>query len=275
MSTLSSSTPMIVSSLSSALSSPATPARELNAALGCFTSFLLAGQFAHPELTTLYPLLLPHLSNAETVINACSAVEELVERSSGLSGSVGVTRFIGRQKTEELVVGWATSDWVRNVVAEAVESEEADDEALAVMKLVCAITEHFISFLFSPAPKAAASLGQPAHLTLSSPPTIALLHLILSITHFPGHSQEVYNINELTSGVWMALQEESSDVGLVSGEGEGREGRDGHEHEWEVVKGVFGALAEGLRKRAERPTKGIVATWPKGEACTDSPPLQS
>lgn len=273
MSTLSSSTPMIVSTLSSSLSSSSSPSRELNSALSCFTSFLLAGQFAHTELTTLYPLLLSHLSNSETTIAACAAVEELVERSSGLSGAVGVTRFVGRQKTEELVVGWATSEWVQGVVRDAVEAEDADDEALAVMKLVCAITEHLISFLFSSTPAAAVAAGQPPPLALSSPPTIALFHLILAITHFPGHTTESYNINEMTSGVWMALQEESSDVGLVSGDGEGREGRDGREHEWEVIKAVFSALAEGLRRRAERPKKEVVKTWPKGELHTCLPLL--
>lgn len=257
---------MIVSTLSSSLSAPTSPSRELNSALTCFTAFLLGGQFAHTELTTLYPLLLPHLSNSETTIAACSAVEELVERSSGLAGAVGVTRFVGRQKTEELVVGWATSEWVQGVIRDAVEGEDADDEALAVMKLVCAVTEHFISFLFSPPPtSSAAAAVRPPSLTLSSPPTIALFHLILAITHFPGHTQETYNINEMTSGVWMALQEESSDVGLVSGKGDGREGREGHEHEWEVIKGVFGALAEGLRRRAERPRQEVVRSWPKGE----------
>lgn len=190
-----------------------------------------------------------------------------------MSGAVGVTRFVGRQKTEELVVGWATSEWVQGVVRDAVEAEDADDEALAVMKLVCAITEHLISFLFSSTPAAAVAAGQPPPLALSSPPTIALFHLILAITHFPGHTTESYNINEMTSGVWMALQEESSDVGLVSGDGEGREGRDGREHEWEVIKAVFSALAEGLRRRAERPKKEVVKTWPKGELHTCLPLL--
>ena len=114
MSSLSSTIPHLVSTLSSSLTS--SSASEVNSALACFVSYLNAGQLSHTELTTLYPLLLPPLSNPSTVIAACSAVEELVERSAGLSqnisGSSSATRFVNRLRTTELITSWATGPYV-------------------------------------------------------------------------------------------------------------------------------------------------------------------
>lgn len=262
MSTLSSSTPYLVSTLSSTLSTPNTPPSEVNSALNCFTSYLLAGQLGHTELTTLYPVLLPHLSNPDTTIAACTAVEELVDRSSGSSSGAGsVQRFIGRMKCNELVSHWATSEWVQGVIRRAVEEEDADDETLAVMKLVCSLSEHFITFVYSDTP----TDSHIVNLTLNSPQVAILFQLLLAITAFPGHSMESYNINEMTSGVWMALQEESSDIGLVSGPGGGREGRDGKEAEWVVLGAVFAELAQSLRIRAQWPSREVSSTWTKGQ----------
>lgn len=260
MAKLASSTPHLVSTLSSSLASPTASSSEINSALSCFTSYLLSGQFSHTELTTLYPLLLRHLSNSETTIAACTAVEEIVERSSGASSSGGAVRFIGRAKVDELVRGWATSEWVRGIVGAAVDEGEADDEALAVMKLLCAISEHLITFLFAEPPKASAV---PV-LTFASPEVRELFVLLLAITSFPGHTGEAYNINEMAGGVWMAMQEESMDAGLVFGEGEGREGRRGREAGWEFVRTVFSALADSLRQRSQWPSFEVVSEWPKG-----------
>lgn len=259
MSNLSSSNPHLVTTLASSLSSPSSSPTEINSALSCFTSYLLASQLSSSDLNQLYPFLLSHLSNPQTSILACSAIEELVERSSGVSLSSGSQlRFITRKKVDELVVGWAASEYVISIVRNASQEEEADEEAMAVMRLLCALTEYFISFLFSDAPSTQAGLS------LLSPETSVILNLILSITFFPGHSSESYNINEMTSGVWMGLQEESSDIGLVSGEGEGREGKIGREREWEIVKGIFGVLADGLRRRAQWPTIEVTREWTKG-----------
>lgn len=263
MSTFTSSIPFIVTTLSSSLTTPSTPT-ELSTSLTTFTSFLITGQFTHVELTSLYPLLLPHLlpsspkettldsiKHPQTIINACTALEELIERSSGLSSSVGITKFINRRRTDELVLHWACSPFISAILQSALsDPEEAPEDILflSISKLLCTLTEHLISFLFSPPPPPSA----PPHLTLTSQPVQTLFHHLLSLTLFPGHSLPTYNLNELTSGVWLALQEESADVGLVSGDGEGREGREGREEEWEVVKGVFGALAGGLRVRAKR-----------------------
>ncbi|GAA5825370.1 hypothetical protein JCM11251_006954 [Rhodosporidiobolus azoricus] len=266
MSSLSSTTPHLVSTLSSSLAS-SSPA-EINAALTCFISYLNAGLLSHPELATLYPLFLPHLASPSTVIAACSAVDELVERSSGLSGSSGITKFINRQRTNELVAGWANSAFVQQVVQQAVndahEGSEPDDEALAVFKLVCTLADHFISLIFDP-PPASSAASSPAvmHLSLTSPETLQLLHTLLTLSTFPGHTPESYSVNDLPSGAWMALQEYGADEGLISGPGDGREGREGREQEWEVYKAVFERLAEGLRERGRRPGEEEVRGWPK------------
>lgn len=195
-----------------------------------------------------------------------------------------MARFINRPKTEQLVVEWAGSGFVRDKLANATaaaaaaaaaeqqddddhdhdEDYEVESDVLAVMKLICTLAEHFVSFLFS---STAPPQGTTC-LTLSSPATLSLFHLVLQISHFPSHSTSVYNaVHELPSGVWLALQEESSDVGLVAGEGEDREGRGeaGREGDWAVVRDVFGALAMGLRARARRPAWRVVKRWPKGE----------
>ncbi|GAA6017231.1 hypothetical protein JCM10207_002578 [Rhodosporidiobolus poonsookiae] len=264
MSSLSSTIPHLVSTLSSSLTSSSPT--EVRSALSCFIAYLNAGQLSHPELTELYPLLLPHLSNPATFVAACSAVEELIERSSGLSGSSGVTRFVNRQRTNELVAGWANSPFVQELVASAIseahEGSEPDDDALAVFKLLTTLADHFISLLFDPPPPSAAAAAGPS-LTLSSPETHTLLRTLLALSTFPGHSLESYAVNELPSGAWLALQELGADEGLIAGEGDGREGRDGREHEWEVYRGVFEALAMGLRERARRPAEGEVQGWPK------------
>lgn len=259
MATLTSSTPHIVSSLAASLTSNSIA--EVNQALRCFKAALLAGLLHHHELEVLYPLLLPHLSHGETALAACAAVEELVERSSGVqSGGAGTTRFIGRAKAADLVAGWATTAWVHGVVTSAIAEEEPSDDALAVMRLVAAISEHFIPFLFTAPPTGS---GVPT-LAFRSPETQALFRLVLAITTFPGHSGESYNVTELATGVWNYLQEECADVGLVWGTGEGREGRPGREHEWEAVEPVFVAFANGLRERGTFPAPEVVATWPKG-----------
>ncbi|KAK4704197.1 importin-13, partial [Phenoliferia sp. Uapishka_3] len=258
MAALGSSTPHIVSTLGDSLQSD-SPA-EVNEAIGCLVACLDAGLLQHQELGTLYPLLLPRLSQPETSGAACAAVEEIVERSSGVTSGVGMTRFVNRQKVDELISGWVTTQFVSDTIRQAVEEQEADDDALAVMRLLCAIAEHFIaSYLFQPPPAA----SNIPYLNLTSPETVVLLHFLLLMTNFPGHSGESYNVNELTTGVWMSLQEEASDRGLVSGPGNGREGRVGHEREWEVINPVFVALADGLRGRAKRPPADVVATWPK------------
>lgn len=266
MTKLASSLPHLITTLVSSLSQT-TSIDETNSALTCFTSFLAAGQLTHTELDPLYPLLLPHLHREQTVVNAASAIEELVERSSGMSGGRGVTRFMTRTRTEELILTWATIPAVRQVIENAIIEEDASTEALAIMKLLAILSEHFTSFLFLSVPTA----STVPHLTLSSPAVLHLLHSLLLLTTFPGHTNEIYGINDLATGVWLSLQEECSDNGLVKGGGEGREGRRGKEEEWRVVEGVFEALAEGLRKRAEWPRMEVMAEWTKGTLSSSHP----
>ncbi|KAK4049852.1 hypothetical protein OIV83_003908 [Microbotryomycetes sp. JL201] len=262
MTDLSTSIPVVVASLGSSLAD-STDSDEINAALTCFTSLLIAGQLDHSSLGTLYPLILRHLTSSATLSKACSAIEELIDRGSGIGSSVGVTRFVNRQRTDELVRAWTSSELVKSTIYEAIQAEDASDDAMAVMRLVCTICEHLVSFLFTDVPVAASALTTTQPLKLWDQPTVDLLQLVLAITLFPGHSTESYNVNEMTNGVWLGLQEESADAGLVAGTGSGREGRDGHEQEWQIVKGVFEALASGLRARAVRPRFDEVQTWPK------------
>ncbi|GAA6053966.1 hypothetical protein JCM3770_004645 [Rhodotorula araucariae] len=270
MSSLASTIPHLVSTLASSLTSSSSS--EVNSALACFVSYLNAGQLSHTELTTLYPHILPHLSNPSTAIAACSAIEELVERSSGLSdystgsSSSSVTRFINRQRTTDLITGWATGPFVASVLASAIsdakDGSEPDDEALAVFKLATTLADHHIStFLFDAPP---AGSGDPAALlTLRHPALHALLALLLELSAFPGHSAESYAVNELPQGAWLNLQELGADEGLVAGPGDGREGRKGREEDWSVYKGVWEALAAKLAERATRPPEGEVKVWPK------------
>ncbi|BGP26235.1 importin 13 [Rhodotorula toruloides] len=269
MASLSSTIPHLVSTLSSSLSPPSSPA-EMNSALSCFLSYLNAGQLSSSELMTLYPLFLPHLSNPATVVAACSAIEELVERSSGLSepGGSGLTRFINRQRTTELINGWVGSPFVQHVFALAIsdarEGSEPDEEALAVFKLVASIGDHFITtFLFDPPPSS--SITDPSTvLSLTHPSIHTLLSLLIALSSFPGHTSESYLVNELPSSAWVNLQELGADgEGMVGGEGEGREGRPGREKHWEVFRRVYAALAEGLRDRATRPSEEEVKAWPR------------
>lgn len=260
MSNLNSLTPHLVSTISSSLS-PTSPSSEINSALSCFTSYLLANQIPTQDLTTLYPLILIHLSNSQTSTKACSALEEVIERSSGVSSTGGIQRFVTRRKVEELITEWVVSDWVKKIVAGAVRDGDADEEAMGVMRLLCAIAEYFMGFLFDQT----SSSQTGSVLKIDSPATIKFFQLLLPITFFPGHESESYNINEMTVGVWMSLQEEASDIGLVSGDGEGREGRIGREGEWAVIREIFSSLANGLRERSQWPSKGIIEDWPEGE----------
>ncbi|SCV73668.1 BQ2448_6098 [Microbotryum intermedium] len=267
MGSLTSSTPMIVSTLSSSLSLPPSPTTfsEINSALQCFHSFLLASQFIHTDLDTLYPLILAHLHDPWTRSNAITQIEELIDRSSGTSSSVGISRYMSRIKTQHLLTEWACSSSVIDTIQQALVDQDTamayaeDDDFFSILRLLSTLGEHFISFLFSPLPPAS---NIPA-LTLQSPQVQTFLHLLITVTLYPGHSMEVYKINELTEGCWMALQEEASDVGLVFGEGEGREGRRGRELDWQVVGGVFRALLEGLRGRARRVDEGEYKGWTK------------
>lgn len=266
---LSSTIPHLVSTLESSMSPSAKPS-ETNLALTCFVAYLNAGQLSHAELTTLYPCLLPHVSRNETVIKAASALEELVERSSGLTegGGFGVTRFVHRQRTSELIQHWVTGPYVQQVleqaVAEAQDGGEPEDEALAVFKLVTTVADHFITtFLFDPPPPSAA-VDPSSLLTLAHPSVHSLFSLLLALSTFPGYTSEAYAINELPMGAWMNLQELGADEGFMPGPGEGREGRPGKEAEWAAYKGVFAALAEGLRERAIRPAESEFFGWPKG-----------
>ncbi|GAA5940738.1 hypothetical protein JCM3775_004883 [Rhodotorula graminis] len=273
MSSLSSTIPHLVSTLSSSLTS-SSPS-EITSALACFVSYLNAGQLSHTELTTLYPLLLPHLSNTSTVIAACTAVEELVERSAGLSqnisGSSSATRFVNRQRTSELVTGWATGPFVASILSSAVQDardgSEPDDETLAVFKLVATLADHLIStLLFDPPPSSSSSAAglDPSYiLTLRHSAVHALLSVLLEMSAFPGHSAESYAVNELAQGAWLNLQELGADEGFVAGPGDGREGRTGKEDEWSVYRGVWEALAGKVRERATRPAEDEVRGWPK------------
>ena len=273
MSSLSSTIPHLVSTLSSSMSPTAQPS-EINLALSCFVAYLNAGQLSHTELTTLYPCLLPHVSRSETVVAAASALEELIERASGLSemgGGSGVTRFVNRQRTTELVRGWVDGPYVRQVteqaIAEARDGADPDDEAVAVFKLVSTLGDHLIlNFLFDPPPPASAAQVDPSNvLTLAHPSVHALLSLLLALSSFPGYSSEAYAINELPTGCWMYLQELGAEDGFMPGPGDGREGRPGREAEWTVYRDIFAALADGLRSRATRPREDEFFGWPKGE----------
>ncbi|KWU41813.1 hypothetical protein RHOSPDRAFT_36639 [Rhodotorula sp. JG-1b] len=271
MSSLSSTIPHLVSTLSSSMSPTAQPS-EINLALSCFVAYLNAGQLSHTELTTLYPCLLPHVSRSETVVAAASALEELIERASGLSemgGGSGVTRFVNRQRTTELVRGWVDGPYVRQVteqaIAEARDGADPDDEAVAVFKLVSTLGDHLIlNFLFDPPPPASAAQVDPSNvLTLAHPSVHALLSLLLALSSFPGYSSEAYAINELPTGCWMYLQELGAEDGFMPGPGDGREGRPGREAEWTVYRDIFAALADGLRSRATRPREDEFFGWPK------------
>ncbi|GAA5873443.1 hypothetical protein JCM3774_002418 [Rhodotorula dairenensis] len=274
MSSLSSTIPHLVSTLTSSMAPTAEPS-EINLALSCFVAYLNAGQLSHTELTTLYPCLLPHVSRSETVVAAASALEELLERSSGLSetGGSGVTRFVNRQRTTELVQGWATGTYVRQVteaaIADAREGADPDDEAMAVFKLVSTLADHLITtFLFDPPPlssasSSAAQVDPSGVLTLAHPSVHALLSLLLALSTFPGYSSEAYAINELPTSAWMNLQELGADEGFMPGAGDGREGRPGRETEWAAYRDVFAALADGLRSRATRPREEEFIEWPR------------
>jgi len=269
--TVTKSIPAVTATLAASLASATASAQERNAALRSFTSLLLAGQLNHACLDQLYPLLLSHLLSPDTVVTACAAVSELVERSSGVSGGLGVTKFVSRQKCYELVVHWVCSSFVRQAVQDMVEDSEADDDTYAIMQLVVAIGELFIDFLFSPPPQAAAALapGQLS-LTLGSAETSTFFQLLLAMSGFTGYTPDHYQVNVLPDMCWNSLQENCSEEGLVCGPGPGREGRVGREADWPVVKAVFEALAGVQRRRAQWPTREVVRTWPGGELDDDA-----
>ncbi|GAA5940498.1 uncharacterized protein JCM15063_002352 [Sporobolomyces koalae] len=264
MSSLSSSTPHLVQTLETSLASTnTTTSTEAVLALSCFNSYLSAGQLSHVELTTLYPLLISHLSNSNTIVAACSAVEELVERSNGLSGSgSGVTKFMNRNRCSELIENWVTSPYVADLVRTAVNdagegADDVDDDAIAVFKLICTLAEYFIStYLFEPPPAAANS----APLTLLSPSVHTMLSFLITLSTFPGHSPDSsYTINEFPTGAWLALQEYGADEGFtLNGSVEAEK-----EGQWQVYKGVWTALKDGLRSRAVKPPLSQFSTWPK------------
>ncbi|BGP56873.1 hypothetical protein JCM8202v2_004506 [Rhodotorula sphaerocarpa] len=275
LSSLSSTIPHLVSTLTSSLSATANPS-EVNLALTCFVAYLNAGQLSHPELTTLYPCLPPHVSRSETVVAAASALEELIERSSGLAeggggggGGSGVTRFVNRQRTQELIQGWVKGPFVEqalaHAVAEANDGAEPDAEALAVFKLVATVSDHFITtFLFDPPPPASSAPAASAeYMSLAHPAVHTLFSRLLSLSTFPGYSAESYTINELPMSAWMNLQEIGSEEGFAPGPGDEREGRPGREAEWGVYRSVFASLADGLRRRAVRPREEEFLEWPK------------
>ncbi|GAA5841296.1 hypothetical protein JCM3766R1_005019 [Sporobolomyces carnicolor] len=265
MSSLSSSTPHLVDTLTASLAPSATTSpSESILALSCFNSYLSAGQLSHLDLTTLYPLLIHHLTKSETIVAACSALEELVERSNGYSSSgSGVTKFMNRQRVTDLIEGWVCSDYVRETTRLAVEeaSEDVEDEPMAVFKLICTLAEYFIStYLFDPPPVSSTTSTSPP-LTLLSPATHTLFSILVALSTFPGHSPDSsYAINELPTGSWMALQEYGADLGFTLN-GQIEEGRT--EEEWVVYKGVWNALKDGLRRRAVRPRLAEFETWPK------------
>jgi len=274
---LTSSTPHLVQTLTSSLSQSSSPSESI-LALNCFNSYLSAGQLSHTELTTLYPLLISHLSNPNTIVSACSAIEELIERSNGFSslgggggggGGSGVTKFMNRSRCSELIEGWVTSPYVTSLLHSTVQeareeggaADEVDDDAMAIFKLITTLSEYFIStYLFDSAPSLPNS---PPSLTLLSPPIHTLLSILITLTTFPGNSPDSsYAINELSNGSWLALQEYGADQGFtLNGVKEG--GEQGM-REWEVYKGVFKALSEGLRTRAVRPKLTEFTSWPKG-----------
>ncbi|GAA5914025.1 uncharacterized protein JCM6883_007125 [Sporobolomyces salmoneus] len=268
MSSLSSSTPHLVQTLTDSLTiSPTTSPTESVLALSCFNSYLSAGQLSHADLTILYPLLISHLTNPTTVVAACSATEELIERSNGYgsnAGGSGVTKFMNRQRVTQVIEGWACSDYVTNLTRSVVEeaSEDVEDEPMAVFKLICTLAEYFIStYLFDSPTPATSNILVPPPLTLVSPPIHTLLALLITLSTFPGHSSDSsYAINELPTGAWMALQEYGADVGFTLN-GKLEEGRS--EDEWQVYKGVWNALKDGLRNRAVRPTLEEFGAWPK------------
>jgi hypothetical protein len=263
MAKLSSSNPQLVQTLSDSLSS-ATSYTEITSAIICFTSFLNAGQIHHGDLAVLYPLLLPHLGNEQTVIQAAAAVEDLIEKSSSYTvGASTATRFVGRPRTDELIRQFICTDFVRQTVTEAVTNGEVEDESLAIMKLVCTIAEHSISFILKESPP----LSPTPFLTLTSTQVQEMFSIVLAISCFPGMAHESFAVCELGSGVWLSLQEETAELGLVGGDGPGREGRGGKENEWAVLKGIFGALADGVRRRATWPSQGVDGI-PKGLTLT-------
>lgn len=263
--TVTDAVPFLVNTLQSSLSATDVSPAEANAALDCFGSLLLAGQLNHANLETLYPLLLPFLTNEQTVTAACSAVSEIVERSSGVSGGLGVTKFVNRQRCYELVRHWCCTEFVQQAVRSAAEEGEPDEETRDVMRLVCTVGELFVEFLFEPMPAAARQVAGAIELTLSSPETATFFYLLLAMSGFPGHSVEALGVNLLPDMCWMTLQESCSDVGLVFGSGQGREGRTGWEEHWPIVKAVWEALAETQRSRTTYPPRSETRTWPKGE----------
>lgn len=154
------------------------------------------------------------------------------------------------------------TEMTRATIEEA--SEDVEDEPLAVFKLICTLAEYYIStYLFDPPPPSASTATSAPPLTLLSPSVHTLFSLLISLSTFPGHSPDSsYTINELPTGSWMALQEYGADVGFTLN-GQFEEGWG--EAEWQVYKGIWNALKDGLRNRAVRPKLSEFQTWPKGK----------
>ena len=178
---------------------------------------------------------------------------------------------MNRSRCSELIEGWVSSQYVTSLIHSTVQeageeggaADEVDDDALAIFKLITTLSEYFIStYLFDAAPT---TPNTPASLTLLSPSIHTLLSILITLTTFPGNSPDSsYTINELSSGSWLALQEYGADQGYtLNGVKEG--GEQGM-REWEVYKGVFKALSEGLRTRAVRPKLREFTSWPKGSS---------
>lgn len=228
-SSLSSAGDWVASSLLDTLqSSPSS--KLLETAVQCVSKWATSSYLKDQALSDLYPLLLHHLVHAPDsapVVAAC--LEDWFFENAG---------FFSASRLQPLLDLFSGS-WFSSVLQSARQENDADETALAYIKLFLCVFEYSTDTLTQ---------------DLTSPKSVALLQNMLAIQSFPGYYPSDEQVSNLALNSWEYVQEALAENGLI--------GTDKPESRLGVE--IFQAVVQALRTKVEWADDAELSTWNKG-----------
>ncbi|ORY96414.1 armadillo-type protein, partial [Syncephalastrum racemosum] len=250
---LKNSLPMVLSTLSSALSAEDASIDIRQKAMTCFQAWIQYGI----EFEDAYPLLHRCMILLENEDLFSSAVNVLVEAMPQSSWAKYTTL------RNDLLVCFST-DWTRSKFLTCIH-EEDEDAAQSLARLFTVYGETYTDFIVQ---------------QLADPKIAQLMDMVLQLTNFPGQYPVDQEVSEIPLNLWYVFEETLFDEGIVPvrngsslpivTEDDASAVRTQEQMEWrrqcgEAALAIYRQLVSILKEKAVFPDDAVWETWPKDD----------